>query len=245
MPLVIAGDRRPVSTSITAGWPRLVRAAAPRRRTSDADEHQRNVALTDAGFRRAQAALRCGPLARVRPAPDARRHPRRAARRGAAPARPRLHRPQRPHRTGRRVHRARGRQPAMAARHPARGRGQGGRRGPARRDVLGSIPIQHFVRLWPRARRHDRHRRARRRRSSREFYGLTTVVFPPHRPCLRVDEPDVVFTHREAKTAALARRDRARARGGPPGAGRHGERGASPRTLGGAAARSPASSAAC
>jgi preprotein translocase subunit SecA len=32
---------------------------------------------------------------------------------------------------------------------------------------------------------------------------LATVVFPPHRACRRVDEPDVVFTHRAAKMAAL------------------------------------------
>jgi preprotein translocase subunit SecA len=38
----------------------------------------------------------------------------------------------------------------------------------------------------------------------REFYGLTTVVFPPHCPCRRVDEPDVVFTHRDAKHDAVA-----------------------------------------
>ncbi len=45
----------------------------------------------------------------------------------------------------------------------------------------------------------------------REFYGLTTVVFPPHRPCRRVDEPDVVFTHRDAKIRRAGRRDRPRA----------------------------------
>ena len=29
------------------------------------------------------------------------------------------------------------------------------------------------------------------------------MVFPPHRTCARIDEPDVVFTHHGAKTAAL------------------------------------------
>jgi len=38
----------------------------------------------------------------------------------------------------------------------------------------------------------------------REFYGLTTVVFPPNVGANRVDEPDVVFTHRDAKLKALA-----------------------------------------
>jgi preprotein translocase subunit SecA len=36
-----------------------------------------------------------------------------------------------------------------------------------------------------------------------EFYGLTTVVFPPNRPCIRVDEPDLVFTDRGPKLRAL------------------------------------------
>jgi preprotein translocase subunit SecA len=39
----------------------------------------------------------------------------------------------------------------------------------------------------------------------KEFYGLGTVVVPPHRPCVRRDLPDVVFTHKEAKLAALVR----------------------------------------
>ena len=69
--------------------------------------------------------------------------------------------------------------------------------------VLGSIPIQHFVRLWPRLAGMT----ATAEPAAvefREFYGLTTVVFPPNRPCVRVDEPDVVFTHRDAKMRALA-----------------------------------------
>ena len=37
-----------------------------------------------------------------------------------------------------------------------------------------------------------------------EFYGLGVVVVPTHRPMIRVDHPDVVFTHRDAKDAALA-----------------------------------------
>ena len=69
--------------------------------------------------------------------------------------------------------------------------------------VLGSIPIQHFVRLWPKIAGMT----ATAEPSAvelHEFYGLRTVVFPPNRPCLRVDEPDVVFTHRAPKLQALA-----------------------------------------
>ncbi len=35
------------------------------------------------------------------------------------------------------------------------------------------------------------------------FYGLKVVVLPENRPCIREDMPDRVFTHREAKIAAL------------------------------------------
>jgi preprotein translocase subunit SecA len=35
------------------------------------------------------------------------------------------------------------------------------------------------------------------------FFGLKTVVFRTNQPCRRRDDPDVVFTHREAKAAAL------------------------------------------
>ena len=37
----------------------------------------------------------------------------------------------------------------------------------------------------------------------RELYGLDVVVVPTHRPMIRVDHPDVVFTHRDAKERAV------------------------------------------
>ncbi|UCE47692.1 MAG: accessory Sec system translocase SecA2, partial [Phycisphaerales bacterium] len=37
----------------------------------------------------------------------------------------------------------------------------------------------------------------------KEFYGLNIVVIPPNRTCVRIDNPDVVFTHAEAKNKAL------------------------------------------
>lgn len=36
------------------------------------------------------------------------------------------------------------------------------------------------------------------------FYDRTVTVIPPHKLCIRVDRPDVVFTHVEAKTRAVA-----------------------------------------
>ena len=71
-----------------------------------------------------------------------------------------------------------------------------------RAAILGSIPMQHFVRLY----RHLAGMTATAEPAAEEFaafFGLRTVVFPPHRTCRRVDEPDVVFTSRAAKYAAL------------------------------------------
>ena len=36
-----------------------------------------------------------------------------------------------------------------------------------------------------------------------EFYGLPTVPIPPHKPCLRTDYTDLIFTHCQAKLKAL------------------------------------------
>jgi len=38
----------------------------------------------------------------------------------------------------------------------------------------------------------------------KRFYGLMTVVIPPHRPCVRRDHPDRIFTHKGAKNQALS-----------------------------------------
>ena len=68
--------------------------------------------------------------------------------------------------------------------------------------ILGSLPLQHYLRGYPflcgmtgtaQDAAHE----------LRELYGLETVVVPPHRPLVRIDRPDVVFTHREAKEQAL------------------------------------------
>jgi preprotein translocase subunit SecA len=50
----------------------------------------------------------------------------------------------------------------------------------------------------------------------RGFYGVEVLVVPTHRPLIRLDRPDLVFTHREAKEAALvAEISRAHASGRP------------------------------
>ncbi|HMA54541.1 MAG TPA: accessory Sec system translocase SecA2, partial [Acidobacteriota bacterium] len=70
--------------------------------------------------------------------------------------------------------------------------------------ILGSITLQHFFRLYP-ALCGMTATAEPSARELKEFYGLGVVVVPPHRPCARRDLPDVVFTHRVAKRAALVR----------------------------------------
>jgi len=70
--------------------------------------------------------------------------------------------------------------------------------------ILGSITLQHFFRLYP-ALCGMTATAVTSSRELKEFYGLGVVVVPPHRPCVRRDLPDVVFTHKEAKRAALVR----------------------------------------
>ncbi|HOC16645.1 MAG TPA: accessory Sec system translocase SecA2 [Vicinamibacterales bacterium] len=68
--------------------------------------------------------------------------------------------------------------------------------------ILGSIPIQHFVRRYPRLAGMTATAEPAAQEFD-EFYGLRTVVFPPHKSGVRRDEDDEVFTHREAKNAAI------------------------------------------
>jgi preprotein translocase subunit SecA len=68
--------------------------------------------------------------------------------------------------------------------------------------VLGSITLQHFLRQYPRLSGMT----ATAEPAAEElhdFYGLEMLVVPPNRACVRVDHPDVVFTHQDAKRRAL------------------------------------------
>jgi len=68
--------------------------------------------------------------------------------------------------------------------------------------VFGSITLQHYFRLYPRLAGMT----ATARPAAEElhtFYGLGTTAIPPHRPCLRQDEPDAVFLRKEDKQKAL------------------------------------------
>ena len=68
--------------------------------------------------------------------------------------------------------------------------------------ILGSMTLQRFLRGYPRLCGMT----GTARDSAAELhqtYGLDVVVIPTHRPMLRVDRDDVVFTHREAKERAI------------------------------------------
>ena len=77
--------------------------------------------------------------------------------------------------------------------------------------ILGSIPMQHFIRQY-RAIAGMTATAETAAEEFRLFFGLKTVVFPPNRSCRRVDEPDVVFTHRDGEDRRARGRNRARSR---------------------------------
>ena len=196
VPLVIAGP----SPFPEIDWRRMADTTGRLRPSVDfhVDEHGRNVALTETGMLRAEALLKKGRLHRLE------NHLLLTALNISLHARILLHRDKdyivRNGRielvdefTGRVAENRRwpyGIHPAVEAKEKTPIRPEG--------MVLGSIAIQHFVRLYP-------HRVGMTATAVpaadefREFYGLRTVVIPPYRQCIRRDEPDRIFSHRQAK----------------------------------------------
>ena len=106
-------------------------------------------------------------------------------------------------------------QPAVEAKEKVEVRAEG--------RVLGSIPMQHFVRHYGRLAGMT----ATAEPAADElfaFFGLRTVVFPPNQPCHRVDEPDDIFTDRRAKHAAVIDEVVPHARGRAPDPRRNDQR---------------------
>lgn len=68
--------------------------------------------------------------------------------------------------------------------------------------ILGSMPLHHFLRGYPFLCGMTGTAQAAAPELL-ELYGLETVVVPTHRPMVRLDRPDMVFTHREAKEQAV------------------------------------------
>jgi preprotein translocase subunit SecA len=70
--------------------------------------------------------------------------------------------------------------------------------------VLGQITIQHFLQQYG----HLCGMTATAETAAHELlevYGLPVLVVPPNRPCIRIDHPDVVFSHHQAKQQAIIR----------------------------------------
>lgn len=68
--------------------------------------------------------------------------------------------------------------------------------------ILNAITVQHLLRQYPKMAGMT----ATARPAAEEFfnfYGLRTVVIPPHLPCQRTDHPDVIFATCEAKIHAI------------------------------------------
>lgn len=68
--------------------------------------------------------------------------------------------------------------------------------------VLSSITLQHFIRLYPKVAGMTATASSAAEELTRT-YGMNVVVIPQNRPSIRIDHPDVVFTHRSAKHRAL------------------------------------------
>ena len=68
--------------------------------------------------------------------------------------------------------------------------------------ILGSMTLQRFLRGYPRQCGMSGTARTCAAELS-QHYGLDVVVIPTHRPVIRVDQPDIIFTHRDAKNAAV------------------------------------------
>src|SRR6185436_6609203 len=69
-------------------------------------------------------------------------------------------------------------------------------------QILGTITLQHFLLGYPHLCGMTGTAQAAAE-ELRALYGLEVVVVPTHRPMIRVDQPDIVFTHRDAKDRAV------------------------------------------
>ncbi|HET9315832.1 MAG TPA: accessory Sec system translocase SecA2, partial [Vicinamibacteria bacterium] len=201
VPLVIAG----LASERTSSARRLAMVVGTLAADVDfgVDEYGRNVELTEAGQARVEEALGCGNLyaeghhdllAEVNCALHARVLLRRdvdyIVRDGRIGVVDEL--------TGRVVpdrHWPDGLQAALEAKEDLSPRADG--------HILGQITLEHFLAGYERlcgmtGTAQDA------AAELLEFYSLRVVVVPPHRPSLRIDRPDVLFTHRNAKERAVA-----------------------------------------
>lgn len=69
-------------------------------------------------------------------------------------------------------------------------------------SILNAITLPHFLQKYPGLAGMTATAREAAEEFA-EFYGLPTVIIPPHRPCRRVDQPDRVFAGRQEKLEAV------------------------------------------
>lgn len=69
-------------------------------------------------------------------------------------------------------------------------------------QVMNSITLQNFIRLYPDFCGMTGTARPAAAELLR-FYDKNVTVIPPDKPCRRLDHPDVIFTHKQAKVAAV------------------------------------------
>jgi preprotein translocase subunit SecA len=201
IPLVIAGTMEPPGPDLC----RLAAVVRQLRRGADfdTDEYARNIFLTDRGIQRAEALLGCDNLfegadnialqAQLRNALHAEALLRRdvdyIVRDGRIELVDEL--------TGRVVenrHWPDGLQSALEAKEGLSAQPEG--------RILGSITIQHFLHAYPRLAGMTATAGPAADELA-EVYGLKVTAVPTHRPCIREDLPDLVFTRQEAKRRAL------------------------------------------
>jgi preprotein translocase subunit SecA len=200
VPLVIAGTVEG-EVSPAARLAQLV-AGLTRGLHFDTDEYGRDVELTEAGIERVEQALGCGSLH------DATNYTVLTQVNCALHAHALLRRDVDylvnngrigivDEFTGRVVpdrHWPDGLQAALEAKEGLARRSQG--------RILGSTTLQHFVGGYPRLCGMTGTAQPAAA-EFRELYELPVVVIPTNRPAIRMDHPDRVFTHREAKEAAV------------------------------------------
>lgn len=68
--------------------------------------------------------------------------------------------------------------------------------------ILNSITLQHFLQLYPRLCGMTATAQSAED-EFRSFYDLSVVVIPPHKPCIRIDDDDRIFSSKKQKTDAV------------------------------------------
>lgn len=81
--------------------------------------------------------------------------------------------------------------------------------------IMNSITLQNFLRLYPSLCGMTGTACPAAAELLR-FYDLSVTVIPPHQPCARIDRPDMIFTHKEAKFKAVAEEIKAACHAGRP-----------------------------